>query len=355
MNWGPGPNLCRTWPYANRLFGRLNKRYTFADHAVSTDILRPDEPMPAPKIAMLPEMRRRISGTYAGGSLKHELRIIDGEPTIQLATIRYELRDAFVYTNGLSILGRCFNRHGPFGDGAIRRKPIRRIPVAHYCMGTEAHRYFGHWLRNATVTALLAEDGAPYILHTPEIWPHCADYARRFELETSGSDIFFIDKLYAYQDFAQGSDRPARYDELRRRLRRSLPSPSIPGRRVFLKRGATGIRRLLVNEAAVEEWLATQGFETVDIAALDVEGIARSLLDAELVVSMEGSHLNHAHFMMRVGGAIVVLNPHDRFNATHFVVANSFGNRSANLVVHGDRTAGYEASLDELERTLALL
>jgi len=346
--------LSRLWPYLNKFAARVKPYRPLDAYAHKTTVLRETERMPVAKTFFLPNQIDRIKGTYERGDLSKEIDYLTSEWSTQVATIEYEIGPAFVHEHGYSILGQDYNVYDRIDHARILTQPIVHLPRAHYCMNTHAHQFFGHWLRNATGTALLAPPDAALILHRPDAWPHAAQYTDLFELQPHDGSLFFVEQLTVYQDFAQGSDRAARYAELRKRLRRNLPSRQPSKKKVFLRRGSTGAARSIKNEDALIKWMADNDFVVTEIAGKSVAEIAADLLDAEIVVTMEGSHINHAHFLMDGDGLLLVLNPATRFNCTHFHVADALGTKTATLVVDGDKTEGFTVDIPELEQTIAL-
>ena len=55
----------------------------------------------------------------------------------------------------------------------------------------------------------------------------------------------------------------------------------------------------------------------LDIVDDDLDLILKTLLQAKLVVSMEGSHVSHCCFTLKENCGLLVLQPSDRFSAVH--------------------------------------
>jgi hypothetical protein len=164
-----------------------------------------------------------------------------------------------------------------------------------------------------------------------------------------------IRRLTMYEEPAQNASKAARYQELRGRLRRRVAgSADAAARLVYLRRGSDGERRVLENEPAVEQALERLGFVVVDSTGMTAEEIARRTYDAEVVVSVEGSHLTHSMYTMADDAAYLVIMPPERFALQYKDFTDAVGMRFGFTVAQksGD---GFVQDLDDLRRTLDLL
>ena len=78
--------------------------------------------------------------------------------------------------------------------------------------------------------------------------------------------------------------------------------------------------------------LEAEGFDIVDVSSGLAERFGK-LANAPLVVSLEGSHFNHAYFAMKSGSAVLALIPADRSTAIHRVVSHTMGMRFGCVVL----------------------
>ncbi|HHY01709.1 MAG TPA: glycosyltransferase family 61 protein, partial [Paracoccus sp.] len=124
-------------------------------------------------------------------------------------------------------------------------------------------------------------------------------------------------------------------------------------RPVFLKRGAGGVARPIAGEDALCERLAVAGYDIVDLAATDFRERYRRLSAASVVVTIDGSHVNHAFYAMRAGAGVVSLIPADRFTMRERGVAHGFG-LNYGCVVMQPSEGGYVADPEEILRTVDL-
>lgn len=161
-----------------------------------------------------------------------------------------------------------------------------------------------------------------------------------------------IKQLTVYEDFSQHRSKRDRYHELRRRLRAASKSaPGTPTRGVFLDRGETGERRILSNSAAIRDTLAARGFTILHPERMNTEAIMQAMLDAPIVVGVEGSQLSHAAYTLADHGSFLVLQPPDRFAMTYKEFTDCMSMQFA-FLVGIPKQDGFEIPLDELCRMI---
>jgi capsular polysaccharide biosynthesis protein len=123
---------------------------------------------------------------------------------------------------------------------------------------------------------------------------------------------------------------------------------------VYLRRGKTGSLRAIENEPEIVEMLSRLGFVVIDVAENSLESLLQGLSNAQVVVSMEGSHLTHCTFSIPSNSGVLVLQPSDRFASVHRGWTMCLGVRFG-FVVGSRGQFGYIFSGSEIERTLDLL
>jgi len=164
----------------------------------------------------------------------------------------------------------------------------------------------------------------------------------------------FARRAVVVEDIAIGTHKAERLRRLAR-IARAKVGPRKGDGLVYLRRGDSGAARALANEKALVDALTARGFEVVDTEATPLEELLRRLRDAEVVVSMEGSHLTHAHLMMKEGGVLLVINPFDRFVSKHLLTAFMLGARPATVIAeHAGGDGLYHVDVGDLFRTLDL-
>lgn len=337
----------------NILKSKLHLGRHLEDAAASTDILEGELTEPAPPLRILPGMLDRVTHGVAGHSTaSQELAVATAAAFVHAPVVRYTLRDCLVHRGGVEYAG---------GFVAKSRKLLDRFPLEpiatearkSYCMSLVSHIYFGHWLTDACATALLADEAGDIILDARPDWPDTAIYARAFGFPTTGLAPMRVSELTLYSDYSQGLLKRQRYRTLANRLRESVgTSGNSSPPMVYLRRGTSGVARLIAHEDALCERLAAEGFDIVDLKADFADRYAR-LAAASILVTVEGSHINHGFFAMPPGSSVITLIPADRFTMWGRGVANAFG-LNYGCVVMQPSNDGYVVAPDEILRTVDL-
>jgi hypothetical protein len=181
---------------------------------------------------------------------------------------------------------------------------------------------------------------------------HQTEYEGYFNQDWTPLDRARIEDLVIFQDFAQNSHKIKRYNLLRTRIRARLIGRRSPF--VYLRRGNSGVARLIKNEDEILEALTKKGFVVVDVASDSLDHVLSHLVDAKIVVSMEGSHVAHCCFSIPESSGLIVLQPPDMFTAIHRGWAEGLSVRFG-FVVGDHGGAGYYFSLSDLLRTVEVM
>jgi len=204
--------------------------------------------------------------------------------------------------------------------------------------------------------ALLPESTDKLITMDSQPYAHEAAYRSLLQLPaTKHVRRGRIKRLMIYTDFAQNSLKEKRYRTLRANLRGTLaanPTPPAPG--VYIRRGNTGERRVVLNEDNVERALEERGFRIIDLTQMDAEAIAIESIDARIVVGVEGSHLSHGIFSAHDNATFVVIQPPQRFAMAYKEFTDRMGMRFAFLVGEPD-PRGFTVSIDDLHQLLDMV
>jgi len=221
-------------------------------------------------------------------------------------------------------------------------------------------RYFGHWLTDDAPLALLAEQYGEPISPTPPDWHkgvhrenHVDAYVRYFGLNWRSAENVRFKSLVLFHDEEVTTHKAARMRTLRERVQEKRGSA--PARKgVFIMRGVRDASpRAFLNEEEVAETLAREGYDIVEPARATVEEIADAIYGAEMVVTMEGSQINHAVYFADEHAGFLAITPPDRFNSTTKHRVELLGMRYGYLT--GDPSGGgFTANIDDLRRTIDL-
>ena len=321
------------------------------DVARRTWILHPSERETRPPALCLPGQLDRVEAVQQETTLDAERRRVLGGPVEHAAITMFELAGAeiaegSIYASGcrISMLpGSVVRAALASADEELERAAIDCTYVG--------NKYFGHWLTDdCTLHFLMREHADPIgLARTP--YPHEAGYCRAWDMQHRKVSRVRVRSLLLGEDYGQNANKRDRY----RRLRATLLRHAGPERRagIYLRRGSSGVLRLLVNEDEVEATLARRGFAVVDPTAVSVAELVRSCAGAACVVAVEGSSMAHGVMTVRDGGSLVTLQPPWRFNSVFKDYTDCLDMRYAFLV--GSRSGeGFRIDVDELERTLDL-
>ncbi len=337
-------------PFVNQCIALSGYGRDLFDLAADVTVIAPPEKEPANALFVLDgQIEKATAGAAGFSTLEEEVAIVRAREVTHDAVIRYTFEDCLVHEAGLDVAGGKFRKKRPNGVKLLT-EPLTGLSGAAYCMSGVSERFFGHWIRDACATALLAAPDEALILDTRPDWPHAAQYADALRLAPERAAMIRVDRLTLHQDHSQGSLKRARYARMRRRLAAAFPGEAGGAGAVYFRRGASGVARLIANEDEVTDRLSREGFDVVDVEGTSLGEIQRRFRRARLVVSVEGSHLNHLHFAMQPGACLITLVPADYFNAIHVGIAQAVGLRYGFMVIDPVEN-GYRVDCDDLLAT----
>ena len=224
--------------------------------------------------------------------------------------------------------------------------------AALYC-SRDGVQWFGQWLLLDSSTYLLAREFGPPTTLDEFRSPHLRDYEARLGVECARYGSAFFRKLFVFEDFGHNAHRSERFRRVQRRIVGEQPLEKHAG--VFILRGTSGARRILVNEAELADRLrARRGFRVIDPLEHDVETILATCRGARVIVGVEGSHMAHAALTAEQGDAFLILQPPTRFMLIFKNLADREGLHFG-FVVGTPEGDAFRVDPDEVERTLELL
>src|SRR5579871_280876 len=259
--------------------------------------------------------RIRDGAWYSASRLREELTT-QRQAELRPLFVR-ELRDAYL-VDGSIYLGsklRVELRSASARGNSLRRRSI--LPVRPHLECSEAtlvsvvagSTWFGHWLVDELPLQMLASDFGLPISHLRPDHRDEPSYRQVLNLkppERVGTAR--VSRLRIVDEFAQNASKIRRYWKIRDHFRQRKGE----GHRVFISRGHWGTPRAMQNEAELQERFRTEGFSIFEMATSSFSDILNVLNGASVVVSVEGSHLTHALFMMADYGSMIILNPPER-------------------------------------------
>jgi Glycosyltransferase 61 len=321
------------------------------------DVLCPEENTIIRPAIFLPGQIDRVIDYKATDPWSHPTKEIEIAEAISTTathapTVAYHIKDAVLF-DGSIYAGRF--RHSIadkslFVSAVHEPYHIKTSALASSYFGT---KYFGHWLRDDCTKYLLAEEfGLPLCLRAAA-FGHQQKYQAYFSQDWTPIDRARIDHLVVFQDFSQNSLKRKRYRVLRERIKARFPG-NIRRSHVYLRRGQTGALRIIQNEDEIIDALIKRGFVILDVASDSLDHIIGTLVNANIVVSLEGSHIAHCVFASPENSGLLVLQPPDRFAAMHRGWSECLGIRFG-FVVGAVGDVGYYFTVPEILRTIDLL
>ncbi|WP_167621264.1 glycosyltransferase 61 family protein [Paracoccus sp. AK26] len=238
------------------------------------------------------------------------------------------------------------------GD-VLARAPLRdRVVLANSQQGL---RYFGHWLSD-DVSAFEAfrEDGNILSVPLPD-WEDVAPYVDLFDQQWKQNMVYRTRSLTLVRDLGFGIRKSERYRTLRNRLRKRTNAAAGRGKIIFLRRGPSGAARDIVNAPQLEQRLWAAGVSIV--TAEGGKDLIKSILDASIIITVEGSQDRHALYALRDRGGVVTLAPPERFYIATHEWARNLDMHSGVVIGHAAK-GGFRIDPDEVlsmvDRLLAL-
>jgi len=237
----------------------------------------------------------------------------------------------------------------PVGAPIWASAPEVQIPLGSLACSWSGNLYFGHWVTDDLSLYLAAAEIAPPFTMERRPYLHEPQYRELLQIPNPALRRAHFDEMIVLEDIGQNDFKRRRYELLRSRLRSHLRKPG--SEYVFIRRGKSGATRELANSSEVESFLSSQGFTILDPEALKPLDIAAQLLDARVVVSVEGSQLVHALLAMAQGGILCCIQPPMSFNNIHRGHTECLNMRYATIVGRPSE-GGFSVEIDGLKRLL---
>jgi hypothetical protein len=314
-------------------------------------VLTPAEESSNKPAIFFEESAARIRACAFGADIGEALALLSGSPSQYRPTIEYIINNAFaagnrIYCNGERKLFSLATESFEFSE-------FESVDEAALSSSFIGAHFFGDWLLHDCATMLLCEERFDFrfFMNMP-VWPDRAVYERGFDFRFDGRSTLFCRKLVLFDDIYQNRAKIARLRALRTRIRNHYDGRPEGSGLFYIVRRASARDRTITNQDAVIAALEPLGFQT--IRTEDDPDVARRLLDAQLIVSVEGSHLGHALYALRDGGGIVVIQPPERFDTAHFDWARQM-DVAYGFTVGIANENGFAVDIDELLRIIDLV
>lgn len=315
------------------------------------EIVYPESFVEGPYALTLPGQLDRITSVAFGGSVGAEVAQFLGAKRRIGPTLRMAFSDVFIANGTIFKSGRrwAFNDQAPITDRRGRLTEFDFVVCRSSFLGCH---FFGHWLRDDCATHILASDfGIPMSMPAPA-WPDRTSYLSFFGQCEVDLQNAVIRKLVVFDDVSQNEQKAIRLRLLRKELRTAVAGS--PNDVVYLKRGAGGGARKLANEEELLDFFDAMRIKIVEPEAIETHQLVKDLIDAKLIISIEGSQISHALYCLRDKGALLVLQPPDRFFNPHMDWARALEMRYGSLVGH-HADSGFRIDPDDLLRGIDMM
>lgn len=200
--------------------------------------------------------------------------------------------------------------HRPALAALLSAPPVRARAIAPHS-GPGLH-FFGHWLGDDCAAYEAVRDDPDLVTLRRPHWPDATTYEHLFDQRWTDETVMRCDRLILANDMGFSRRKAERYRVLRRKLRDRLGATGGDGRIVYIRRGPSAEPRNIVNAPQLEARLEAEGVEIVTPEAGNADFLSR-IVDASVIISVEGSQACHAIYALRDRGALLVIEPPDRF------------------------------------------
>lgn len=279
-------------------------------------------------------------------------RQMAGGRVVHAPTTGYLIRDVILGDGRLFKGNACDHLHPKTSSDPVFRIEHEIAQGAIYCTAGGI-KYFGQWLMDDCNTYQLARnDGVPISTAHP-LWPHTPGYESWLDMHPVRQRLARIHEAIVYDDVGQNDSKHNRALRLRSKLLAHVAAPR-PHPGVFILRGTSGRRRLLLNEPEIAEALArSRGLRIIDPTRMSVPEIVTACAGAAAVVGVEGSGLMHAIALLPRGGKVLTIQPPNRFVGLYKNITDR-DDQHFGFVVGISSGADFTADAEEIERTLDL-
>jgi hypothetical protein len=347
------------YPMLRRIVLRVARRrfisiFSLAKHK---EVICPEERIKLDKAIYLKNSLEKVTGQSPwrlNWQQDYELitgAIIISPPAYRFTIPKVDIVGAFLYS-GAAKMRAGYGPERVFNSFSNNYKIIERANLVTSYAGS---MFFGPLLVDDFSLELNALDPNENIKMVTKPYHHEAEYRQLLGLQqTRLVEFGNVRELILYEEPAINSLKRNKYFELRQRLTRNVKGLYAQNKYIYLKRGSSGEKRILHNEREIEELLNSLGFIIVEPSSMSVREIVEKTINAKIVVTVEGSHISHVVFTMSPNGAMVVLQPPDRFSAVYKEIADCLGIKYAFLV--GDPVEqGFKIDKNDVQRILDII
>lgn len=347
--------------FLSRLMQRL-RPLSLEAAARAVRVIAPEETVNSRPAVSLPDAFDGVIAHIQESDRELDRVRVSGGARTHLPTVEYELEHARLKGSYLKTgrYVRRFETGMPVTVAGEESGRPRYFEKAFFSTQIFSGLYFGHWVRDSLVSEMYAQSqGLPAVALARGLWRHEPDFRQMSGLACDYVVDGAVGKLTLLDDRGLNRHWRDRFSRVRGALREqggSLEGESA-GPLIFLGRGNDAQQRDPVNGEELWTQLSEMGFRTVVPSSLSVREIALALRDARLIVSAEGSHLNHVHYFVPDGIKLVVLQDPRRFLAYHKDLVDYCDGLFGFVVGRPDPDLAdrYRIDLGDLKRTIDLM
>ncbi len=263
-----------------------------------------------------PDTLDRVVACGFGTPLEKQLNKLTATEFVENPISVARLPDATVFGGNIFSRGQSHfmvKRPQPWGALAGIEEIDTPVTLANSEQGL---KYFGHWLRDdcAMYPALKDFGGTLLSMQRPN-WSDAAVYEAAFGQTWDDRAAFWTPELTLVRELGFNLRKQARIRELRARLRQTH-TPTDPGSIVYIARGPSSAARDVSNDAELRQALSARGVKVM-VPEGDGKALVEALLEARMIITVEGSQATHGTYTLADKGALLVLQPPARFYNPH--------------------------------------
>lgn len=297
----------------------------------------------------------KISAVEAQTNYDLEFKRIQGGISEHAATIAYQLKNAQI-NNGFLYKKSMKHPLTMDKESLFKSDKVETFSEAALSSTFFGNRYFGHWVTDDITLTLSSQELAQTVRAKQKYTNHQLEYCKIFDVDSTPVSNAKFERLIITQDFGQNSYKRERYEYMRSKLKEhcSLDTKSEKASGVMLLRGNSGVRRPLVNEKEIADFLKKQGFTIIDPESTSAFEIAALTSQANIIIGVEGSHLVHGLLTMKENGVLLTLQPPFRFNNIFKGYTDCLDLRYS-FIVGETVENGFKIDIEDIVQTLDLL
>ncbi len=273
--------------------------------AISIEELHPAEAIVGPPCLALPGQYERVRACAFGRDVAQQIGELQGSQLNVGPTVRFVLKNVLINRGVVYGRGRRITFNRQISCNRAERPWVECDEIALRSSFLGSH-FFGHWLRADCATHLLAEQsGKPMTMPTPR-WHDQDGYLDLFGQTCVELDRTHVRRLILFHDISHNSHQVRRLRTLRGDVAGNR-DPNGAGRIVYLMRGSSGEKRVLINEEEIIETLMRRGALIIKTELISVSQLITQSLGARIIIGLEGSQLTHALFTLCDAGGLLAI------------------------------------------------